>query len=107
MIPFVAAADDLRGAAGVEADREIEISGPQLTAVPARGESAAYAALLRTIVDEYGVTEFWDGAGGGTPTDGVPRTQIRGDPASADAVEAAIRASGLRLADAPVVFRED
>lgn len=107
MIPFVAAADDLRGAAGVEADREIEISGPQLTAVPAPGESAAYAALLRTIVDEYGVTEFWDGAGGGTPTDGVPRTQIRGDPASADAVEAAIRASGLRLADAPVVFRED
>lgn len=107
MIPFVAAADDLREAAGVEADRDIEISGPRLTAVPAPGESAAYAALLRTIVDEYGVTDFWDGAGGGTPIDGVPRTQIRGDAESADAVEAAIRASGLGLADAPIVFRED
>ncbi|KZE42294.1 hypothetical protein [Microbacterium sp. T32] len=106
MVPFVAAADDLRRAAGVEADRDIEISGPRLTAVPAPGESAAYAAMLRTLIDEYGVTDFWDGAGGGTPIDGVARTQIMGDPATRESVEAAVRASGLRLADAPVVFRE-
>ena len=66
-----------------------------------------YAALLRTLVDEHGVTDFWDGAGGGTPTDGVVKTQIICDPASADAVEAAVRASGLRLADEPVVLREN
>lgn len=107
MIPLVAAADDLRRAAGVDADSEIEISGPSVTAVPAPGESAAYAALLSTLVDEHGVTDFWDGAGGGTPTDGVVKTQIICDPASADAVEAAVRASGLRLADEPVVLREN
>ncbi|MFV7889951.1 hypothetical protein, partial [Enterococcus faecium] len=67
---------------------------------------AAYAAMLRTLIDEYGVTDFWDGAGGGTPIDGVARTQIMGDPATRESVEAAVRASGLRLADAPVVFRE-
>lgn len=106
MIPLVAAADELRRAAGVDADSEIEISGPRLTAAPAPGESAAYAALLRTLVDAYGVTDFWDGAGGGTPTDGVAQTQILGDPASAGTVEAAIRSSDLRLADAPLVFRE-
>lgn len=106
MIPLVAAADELRRAADVDADSEIEISGPRLTAAPAPGESAAYAALLRTLVDAYGVTGFWDGARGGMPTDGVAKTQILCDPASVEAVEEAIRSSGLRLADAPLDFRK-
>ncbi|MFG6280476.1 hypothetical protein [Microbacterium sp. 5K110] len=107
MVPLVEAADELRRTAGVDPDAEVEISGPMLTAVVAPGDASAYAALLRTLVDDYGVTTFWDGAGGGTPIDGVAKTQVRCDPEDAAAVETAIRASGLPLADAPILFRED
>lgn len=107
MVPLVEAADELRRTAGVDPDVEVEISGPMLSAVVAPGDAPAYAALLRTLVDDYGVTTFWDGAGGGTPIDGVAKTQIRCDPEDAAAVETAIRASGLPLAETPILFRED
>ena len=107
MIPIVAGADELRRAAGVDDETEVEIAGSTLTVVVAAGEAPAYAALLRTLVDELGVTAFWDGAGGGAPIDGVAKTQVTGDPARLADVEAAIRSSDLRLADTPIVLRED
>ena len=107
MVPLVEAADELRRTAGVDPDAEVEISGPMLSAVVAPGDAPAYAVLLRTLVDDYGVTTFWDGAGGGTPIDGVEKTQIRCDPEDAAAVETAIRTSGLPLAETPILFRED
>ena len=107
MVPLVEAADELRRTAGVDPDAEVEISGAMLSAVVAPGDAPAYAALLRTLVDDYGLTTLWDGAGGGTPIDGVAKTQVRCDPEHIEAVETAIRASGLPLAEAPILFRED
>ena len=107
MLPLVAAADELRRAAGAPAETEVAIDGPTLGAVVAPGEAVDYAALLRTLVEDHGVTNFWDGIGGGVSPDEAVTIRVTVDPSHADAVEAAIRSSGLRLADAPVVFRDE
>lgn len=101
MLPFVARANEVRQAAGLDTDTEVDVSSTALFAAVGPGEGPRYADLLRRLVDEYGVTTFWDGAGG----DGAPSVRIGGGAAHAHEIEAAIRASGLRIAQAGVDFR--
>ncbi len=105
VLPFVARVDELRQAAGLDA--EVNVNSVALSVVVGPGEGPRYADLLRTLVDEYGVTSFHEFTGGGVPSQGAPGVRIGGDAAHAHEIEAAIRASGLRISQMRVVLREN
>jgi len=103
LLPLVVHADDVRDAAGLDSTRSVEINASTLILVVEPGESDRYAELLSDLVDEHGVTSYW-ADGGGTPTDGVTKVQVVAPDREHSAIEAAIRSSGLHIAEFPVRF---
>ena len=103
LLPLVASSNDLRDAAGLAPDRSVEINGASLSLIVEPTEHDRYFAMLSTLVNEHGVTSFW-ADGGGTPTDGVEKVQIVAPEGEHTAIEDAIRASDLHIADFPVRF---
>jgi hypothetical protein len=104
MLPLVDRADDVRVAAGLDRRRPVEINAGPLSVVIPPDEHDGYLALLSELADEHGVVSFW--AGGGTPVDGVEKVQIAAPEAEHAAIEDAVRASGLHIADLVVRFIE-
>ncbi|QHC67914.1 hypothetical protein GSU68_15970 [Rathayibacter sp. VKM Ac-2759] len=104
LLPLVAEAEVLRDAAGADATAPVEIGGSTLAVLVEPGESERYRALLARLVDDHGVTRYY--ADGGEQIDGVPKVQIVAPDDQHAAIEAALRDSGLRIADLPVLFLE-
>ena len=102
MLPLVDRADDVRVAAGLDRSRLVEINAGPLSVVIPPDEHDGYLALLSELAAEHGVTSFW--AGGGTPVDGIEKVQIVAPEAEHEAIEDAVRTSGLHIADLPVRF---
>lgn len=102
-LPLVAHADELQSAAGIDPNRPVEINSASLILIVEQGEHARYLTLLSDLAEEHGVTSFW-ADGGGTPIDGIEKVQIVAPDANHAAIEDAIRASGLHIADLPVRF---
>ncbi|PPG77352.1 hypothetical protein C5C52_14510 [Rathayibacter sp. AY1E5] len=98
LLPIVRAAEDLRDAAGAERGAPVEISGPWAAITVGPGEQERTAALLTTLVEEHGVTAYW------ATEDGLRIVAPDGGHA---AIEAAVRDSGLPVADRPLRFEAD
>jgi hypothetical protein len=103
LLPLVVSSSDLRNAAGLAANRSVEINGASLGLIIEPTEHNSYFALLSILVDDHGVTSFW-ADGGGTSTDGVEKVQIVAPEAEHSAITDAIRASDLHIKDFPVRF---
>lgn len=103
VLPLVADAEDVRAAAGLDSRRPIEINAGALSVVIQPGEHGRYLDLLSAFVDEHGVTSFW-ADGGGIPVDGIEKVQVKAPDQEHAAIEEAISASGLRIADLPVRY---
>ncbi|OUE07886.1 hypothetical protein CMsap09_02975 [Clavibacter michiganensis] len=105
-LPLVAHADDLRDAAGLDADRTVQIDTMALGIAIGPGEHDRWRALVDGLVTEDGVTQL-SADDADSQTDGVAKVQVAVPAAAHDAVEARIRASGLPVADHPVRFLPD
>ncbi|KQQ05600.1 MULTISPECIES: hypothetical protein [unclassified Rathayibacter] len=104
LLPLVTHAEALRDAAGVDSTVSVDIGGSLLSVLVEPGESERYRALLDRLVDEHGVTRYY--ADGGNQIDGVAKVQIVAPDDQHAAIEAAVRDSGLHIADLPVRFLE-
>ncbi|MDY0908810.1 hypothetical protein [Microbacterium sp. CFBP9034] len=105
LLPLIAHADDLLVAAGLDSKKELEINAANLGLVLEPGESDEYLALLTELAEDHAVSSYW-ADGGGTPIDGVEKVQIVAPDQQREAIEEAIRSSGLHIADRPVRFLE-
>ncbi|QHC60249.1 hypothetical protein [Rathayibacter sp. VKM Ac-2760] len=103
LLPLVAHAEDLRDAAGVGADHPVEISGSMLSVLVRAGEQERYAAMLAELIEEHGVTGYFDSSDG-TQIDGVDKVQVTAPESEHAAIEEVLRDSGLSVAELPVRF---
>lgn len=103
LLPLVDRSDEVRRAAGLSPAQPVEINSSGLSMSIAPGEKDRYLALLSDLAGKHGVSSFW-ADDGGTPTDGVEKVQIAAPLNEHAAIEDAIRASGLHIADLPVRF---
>ncbi|NQX17510.1 hypothetical protein [Rathayibacter sp. VKM Ac-2857] len=103
LLPLVAHAEDLRAAAGVAADRPVEISGSRLSAMVGPGEQERYAAVLAELLERHGVTAYYDSSDG-TQSDGVDKVQVTAPASEHAAIERVLSESGLSVAELPVRF---
>jgi len=103
LLPLVDHADELLDAAGLGSTGSVEINSSALILAVQEGENDRYVALLTELVERHGVTNYW-ADGGGTPIDGVTKVQVTAPDREQGGIEAAIRASGLHVADLPVRF---
>jgi hypothetical protein len=103
MLPLVAHADELRDSAGLDPGSPVEINAPSLGVVIEPDEQDLHLALLSELAGEHGATSFW--ADDGTAQiDGKATVQVVAPQKDHPAIEEAVRASGLRIADYPVRF---
>ncbi|WP_146080606.1 MULTISPECIES: hypothetical protein [unclassified Pseudoclavibacter] len=105
LLPLVENTEALLAAAGLEQDQELEINSTTLGASILPGQQEPYLALLTELAERHEVSFFW-ADGGGTPIDGVERVNITAPASQHSAIESAIGASGLHIADFPVEFQE-
>lgn len=103
MLPLVAHADELRGAAGLAPDRPVQIDSLTVGVTLGPDEHDRWLALLDELVKENGVTGVY-ADDGSTQTDGVAKVQVVAPEEAHAAVEAGIRASALAIAEYPVRF---
>jgi len=102
-LPLVDRSDEIRRAAGLSADQPVEINASGLSMTIAPGERDRYLAMLTDLAANHGVFSYW-ADDGGTPIDGVEKVQVAAPSSEHAAIEDAIRASGLHVADLPVRF---
>jgi hypothetical protein len=103
LLPLVENAEDLLTAAGLPDHDAIEISSTDLGLVLERGESDRYLALLTELAEDHAVTSYWADPAG-AQADGIAKVQIVAPEGHHAAIEQAIRASGLHIAELPVRF---
>lgn len=103
LLPLVARSGELREAAGLEADRPVEINAFALGVRIEPDETAEYLGLLTRLADDHGVTNFWE-TDAAAQTDGVAKVQLTAPEREHAAIEKVIRASGLRIGDFEVRF---
>jgi len=105
LLPLIRHADDLLGAAGLDANAVVEINSANLGLTLEPGESDAYLTLLTELAASHAVSSYW-ADGGGTPMDGIEKVQIVAPDEQHAAIEELIRSSALHIADLPVRFLE-
>lgn len=99
-LPLLAHAVRIHESAGVHPNDPVEIDSASLGVTFDPEHHSRYVRLLTELADQHAVTSFW---GAGRTEAGDP-VQIVAPEAQHTAIEAAIRASGLPVADAPVRF---
>lgn len=102
LLPLVEHADELAAAADLDGGA-VEINAATLDLVVGAGEAAPALRLLTELAHEQEVESLWVGTGA-TQTDGVAKVQVVAPPNRHDAIETAIRSSGLDFAGFPVRF---
>lgn len=105
LLPLVENTEALLAAAGLHSDLVLEINSTTLGATILPGQQEPYLDLLTDLAVRHEVSHFW-ADGGGAPTDGVERVNITAPASQHSAIESAIGASGLHIADFPVEFHE-
>lgn len=106
LLPLLEHIDDIRAAAELDEAEAVDIDGANLSVTIRSGEGGAYLGLLADLVEDHAVTALW-AARAETQHDGVARVQITAPAAHRAAIEEALHASGLPIADLPVQFLEE
>ncbi len=105
VLPLVSNAGRLLEAAGLPATGIVEINSQNLGFTFEPGERDRCVALLTELAEEYGASSFWVTSADAS-ADGTGNVQVVAPAAQHDAIEEAIRSSGLSFARDPVSFLE-
>lgn len=106
VLPLVAHADELRDAAGLDADRLVLIDSMTVGITMGPDEHERWPALLDGLVTEDGITSI-SADDGSTQIDGLAKVQVAAPEGAHAAVTARVRSSGLSVAGYPVRFLPD
>lgn len=103
LLPLVEHSEDLIVAAGLDPDSVLEVNASHLGVVLEPGESDGYLSLLSRLAERHAVSAFWADTAD-RQMDGIAKLQLVAPGAEHQAIENAIRESGLRIADLPIRF---
>lgn len=105
LLPLVEHSAQLLDAAGLDADRTVEINSTTLGATILPGQQDPYLALLTRLAEDHGASAFW-ADGGGAPNGEDERVNVTAPAERHEAIRDAISASDLHIAGLPVTFHE-